>query len=66
MGFAKDMIACLTNCAFRLKIKCKGKCCESDCLIEEGDSAHVHPSPVLSVKNMPIHEEKASAHISTL
>jgi hypothetical protein len=66
MGLGKDIVACLAKCAFRFKINCKGKCCESNCMLEEGSSSDVHPSPVLTVKNMPIHEEKASAHISTL
>ena len=68
MGLGKDIISCLAKCAFRWKLNCKSKCCQSDCMLEEGESVHVHPSPVLKVKNIykNIEEEKASAHISTL
>lgn len=35
MGWVKQSIACLSGCSIRLKIKCKNKCCESNCMLEE-------------------------------
>jgi len=35
MGWIKDSIACLAGCSIRLKMKCKSKCCQSDCVLEE-------------------------------
>jgi len=66
MGLGKDIVSCLAKCSFRWKLNCKSKCCQSDCMLEEGESVHMHPSPVLPVKNIPVNEEKASANISTL